>query len=218
MPNFEAMRHTMVQCQVLPEGVKNPLLIEALLRIPRENFVPHPLASIAYMDANFPIFKGRVLLRPAFLACLLTACNFTPSDKVLYIACGTGYGPALLGAMGLHVIAVDAEDVLTQEAERILSDLQLMSVTVMLGPLDEGWKKEAPYDRIIIEGVVDFIPDALVSQLKEGGEIATLTQDKDLGSRAVKYVKKGKILIQTFLFGAYGPHLEAFQEKKSFVL
>ncbi len=218
MPNFEAMRHTMVQCQVLPEGVRDPLLIGALLKIPREKFVPHQLASLAYMDANFPIFKGRVLLRPAFLARLLAACNFTSSDKVLYIACGTGYGPALLGHMGLHVIAVDMQDVLTQEAERILSDLQLMSVTVMLSCLDEGWKKEAPYDVMIIEGIVDFIPDALVSQLKEGGEIATLIQDKNHGNNAVKYVKKGKALTEIFLFEAYGPHLEAFKRPKSFVL
>ncbi len=218
MPNFDVMRQNMVHCQVLPEGVTDPLIIDALLNIPREKFVPRHLASIAYMDANFPIFRGRVLLRPAFLARLFMTCHFTPSDTVLYIACGTGYGPALLGHMGLHVVAVDSEDVLTQEAERLLFDLQLTSVKVILRPLDEGWKKEAPYDKIIIEGTVDFIPDSLVSQLKEGGEIVTLSRNKNHGNYAVKYVKKGKILTEISLFEAYGPHLEAFQESKSFVL
>jgi len=217
MPNFSLIRQNMVKGQILPENVTNPFVIDSFLNIPREYFVPHQLARIAYMDAHFPLYKDRVLLRPATLARLLEALNPHPSEKILYIAGGTGYGPALLGQMGIRVIALDSEDILTQETERLLRELKLTSVEVVLGPLDKGWVAESPYDKIIIEGSVDCIPETLITQLKEGGEIITLKVYEEGRNEGVKYIKRKKNLTMVSLFDAFAPRLEAFQKTKAFV-
>lgn len=217
MADFSLMRRNMIECQVLPEEVTNSLVIEALATMPRERFVPRQLARIAYMDENFSVNKGRVLLRPALLARLLQALNPMPLDKVLYIGGGTGYGPSLLGQMGLRVIALDSEEILTQEADHLLQELGLTSVEVVLGPLADGWEQEAPYDKMIIEGSVDFIPQSLLSQLKEGGKIIALRYREDHGHDAVKYIKKGETLTTLSLFDAFAPRLDAFCKAKAFV-
>lgn len=171
MSDFMLMNQNMVQGQIIPENVVNPRLIDAFLHIPREKFVPRQLARIAYMDANFPLTKGRCLLRPITLARLLQALDPQPLENILYIAGGTGYGPALLSRMSAHVIALDCEETLTQHTEKLVHDLNLPSIEIILGPLREGWEAKAPYDKIFIEGCVDSIPRHLLSQLKEGGEI-----------------------------------------------
>src|SRR5437762_12426795 len=99
MSDFVMMNQNMVKGQVIPEDVLNPTLLNALSMIPREKFVPRQLARIAYMDTNFPLKKGRCLLRSATLARLLEALDPQPSEKILYIAGGTRYGPALLSKM-----------------------------------------------------------------------------------------------------------------------
>ncbi len=217
MADFPTMRDMMIKCQVMPEDVTNPRVLEALSKLPRERFVPRQLARIAYMDENFPLPKGRVLLRPALLARLLQALAPTPLDKVLYIAGGTGYGPALLGQMGVFVIALESEERFTQDTDRLLQELNLGSVDSVLGALADGWAQEAPYDKIIIEGSVEFIPPSLLSQLKEGGRLITLKYDKNQGNEAVKYVKKKDTFEAISLFDAFAPRLSAFQRPKAFV-
>lgn len=217
MSDFALMRQNMVNGQILPENVTNPFVIEGFSKIPREKFVPRQLSRIAYMDAHFPLNAGRFLLRPATLGRLLDALNPTSSDKILYVASGTGYGPALLSLMGAHVIALDSEETLTQKAERVLHELNFSSIEIVLGPLEEGWEKEAPYDKMMIEGGIDIIPDALVFQLKEGGEIVTFRQRKPRGMEAIKYVKRDGVFTEIPLFDAYAPRLEAFHQQKRFI-
>ena len=216
MPDFESMRYNMVKGQILPEEVTHPALIDALYKVPRERFVPRQLARIAYMDSHFSFNKGRILLRPATLARLLQELNPQGQDKILYVGAGTGYGPALLGSMGAFVVALDSEETLTQEAEHLLSDLNLSSVHVVLGPLAEGWEQEMPYTKIIIEGSIDMIPTFLSSQLMDNGTIVTLRRRKAGRMEAVKFVKKGETFTEISLFDAFAPQLKAFQRQKAF--
>lgn len=217
MADFITMRRNMVQGQIEPENVTNPFLIDALLSIPREKFVPHQLARIAYMDTNFTLGRGRFLTRPATLARLLQALNPKSSDKILYIAGGTGYGPALLSKLTSHITALDCEETLTQEAERLVNELKLSSIEIALGPLHEGWERNAPYDKILIEGGVDFVPINLISQLKEGGCLVTIKYQKEKGKAAIKIDKKQKIATEVFLFDAFVPRLGTFHAQKAFV-
>lgn len=217
MSDFLIMRQNMVKGQVMPENVVNPLLLKALSALPREKFVPRQLARIAYMDTHFPLNNGRYLLRPALLARLLQALNPQASDTILYIAGGTGYGPALLNQMVSHVVALDCEESLTQEAEHLVQDLKLSSVEVALGPLKEGWEIKAPYDKILIEGCVDFIPQRLISQLKKGGQCVTIKYQKEKERMAVKVEKTQDTLTEIFLFDAFTPRLKSFRKEKPFI-
>lgn len=213
MSDFLTMRHNMVRGQVIPENVMNPSLINALFKMPREKFVSRQLARIAYMEAPFPLKKGRCLLSPAILARLLDVLDPQPGDKILYIAGGTGYGPALLSQMSTHVIALDCEEILTQEAEHLVQDLNLSSLEVVLGPLQDGWETKAPYDKIFIEGCVDFVPKKLLTQLKEGGQCVTIKNQR----RAVKIEKNKETFTEIYLFDAFAPRLKAFQKQKPFI-
>lgn len=217
MSDFFTMRYNMLEGQILPENVSHPLLINALRTIPREKFVPCQLARIAYMDTNFPLKKDRFLLRPATLARLLEALNPQLSDNILYIAAGTGYGPALLNDMAAHIVALDAEETFTQEAERLVTELNLSSIEVVLGPLREGWERQAPYDKILIEGCVNVIPMKIASQLREGGQLITIKYHKGKERAAVKVDKKQGVFTESFLFDAFAPRLTSFQEQKTFV-
>jgi len=217
MSDFLMMRQNMVKGQVLPEDVLNPLLIDALFTLPREKFVPRQLARIAYMEADFPLANGRYLLKPATLARLIEALDPQPSDKILYIAGGTGYGPALLSKMFNQVVALDCEETLTQEAEHLIQELQLPSLEIALGPLKEGWETKAPYDKILIEGCVDYIPLMLLSQLKEGGQCVTIKYQKGKERIAVKLEKNRDNLTEIFLFDAFAPRLKSFRKQKPFI-
>jgi protein-L-isoaspartate(D-aspartate) O-methyltransferase len=217
MSDFLMMRKNMVKGQVEPENVTHPLLLDALFSLPREKFVPHQLARMAYVDMDFPLGKGRYLLRPAILARLLEALTPQPSDKILYIAGGTGYGPALLNKAVAHIIALDCEESLTQEAERLITELHFSSLKVVLGPLIKGWEEEAPYDKILIEGCIDFIPKNLTAQLKDGGQLITIKYHKTKERTAIKMEKKQNVVTEHFLFDAFAPRLTAFKAQKAFV-
>lgn len=217
MSDFFIMRQNMVKGQLMAENITNLLLIDAFLTIPREKFVPGQLARIAYMDTDFPLKRGRFLLRPATLGRLLEAVNPKSSDKILYIATGTGYGPALLNQIAHRIVALDAEETFTQETERLAHELKLSSIEVVLGPLTKGWENEAPYDKILIEGGVDFIPMELAAQLKEGGQLITIKYHKGKERVAIKIEKKQGTFTENFLFDAFAPRLKPFQEQKAFV-
>lgn len=217
MSDFVLMRQNMLRGQILPVGVTHPLVLEAFLKVPKETFVPRQLSHIAYMDKNFPLNANRVLLRAAILARLLQALNPSQRDKILYIACGSGYGSALLNDMGAHVVALESEPSLSQEAERVIQELNIPSIKVVLGPLEEGWEAEVPYDKMLIEGSVEFIPEVLVKQLKEGGIIATLKRTKEGSVKAFLYIKEDSTFTEIYLFDAFAPLLKAFKKEKTFI-
>lgn len=217
MSDFILMRQNMVRSQILPEGVTHPLVREAFLKVPKEIFVPRQLSHIAYMDKNFPLNANRVLLRPAILARLLQALNPSQGDKILYIACGSGYGSALLSDMGAHVVALESESSLSQEAERVIQELNIPSIKVVLGPLEKGWEAEAPYDKILIEGSIEFVPEILLKQLKDGGVITTLKRAKRKSAKAFLYIKEGSTFTEIYLFDAFAPLLKAFKKEKTFI-
>lgn len=217
MSDFVLMRQNMIRGQILPEGVTHPLVLKAFLKVPRETFVPRQLSHIAYMDENFPLNANRVLLRPAILARLLQVLNPSQGDKILYIACGSGYGPALLNEMGAHVVALESEPSLSQEAERVIQQLNMPTIKVILGPLEEGWEGEAPYEKMFIEGSIEFVPETLLKQLKVGGVIATLKRAKEESGKAFLYIKEGCTYTEICLFDAFAPLLKVFKKEKSFI-
>ena len=164
VPNFAAARQAMVDSQLRPEGVSDPAVIAAMSAVPRENFVPDEQKPLAYVDRAIPLGEGRALPAPAVLGRLLNALAALPGERALVVGASTGYSAAVLAKMGLKVTAIDSSASLAEVARK-------NKVDVADGPLAEGSKKGAPFDLILIDGAVEFIPDALVEQLEEGGRI-----------------------------------------------
>ena len=164
--DFAQARRAMVDSQLRPQAVTDPLVVAAMATVPREAFVPQGSAAIAYIDRMVPLGGGRSLSPAASLGRMLTEMRCRMGERVLVIGAGTGYSSAVLAEMGLEVVAVENNPALLDQL-RTLPD-----VTVHAGPLEEGAPSAAPYDLILVDGQIEQLPDAIVDQLKAGGRLA----------------------------------------------
>jgi len=164
-------RRLMVDGQVRIADVTDLDLIEAMLTLPRERFVPPSLAALAYLDNDIPIAKGRALLKPMVLAKLIQAAHVRHTDHVLDVACGTGYSSALLARVAGSVVALEEDADLARLAKEALAAVGA-AVAVNVGPLTGGWAAAAPYDVILLNGATEVVPEALGRQLKPDGRLA----------------------------------------------
>jgi protein-L-isoaspartate(D-aspartate) O-methyltransferase len=164
IPDYAAARQAMVDSQLRPQGVNDPAVIAAMSLIPRERFVPEGQRPLAYVDRSLPLGPGRAMPAPSVTGLLITALATLRDESALVVGAGTGYAAAILAQMGLKVSALEDVPELAAAAKK-------NSVSVVQGPLDQGYARNAPYDLILIDGAVEYIPDALVEQLREGGRL-----------------------------------------------
>lgn len=168
---FADARTCMVDSQIRPNRVTDPRVLSAMRRLPRERFLPPNALSRAYADDDVPLGNGRFLMEPMVFARLLQAASLRDNERVLVVGAGSGYGAAVLAACGCRVTALEEYPSLLALAEAVLPT-EAPSVTLVSGPLPEGWSANAPYDLILIEGAVPEIPPALVNQVhRETGRI-----------------------------------------------
>lgn len=223
----QAQRQTMVDCQIRTFEVTDQRLINRLLAVPRECFVPEGVRELAYSDVGLTIPPGaagdepRYLLPPLILARLIQGGTVRPSDRVLDIACGTGYSTAILAGLAGAVLALEANPVLRRDLQARLSGFGLEGVRTLDGPLAEGAMSDGPFDVILVNGAVETALDDLFAQLAEGGRLLTILRaPEDPTGRAAKalcYTKRGGAIGQRFLFDASAPVLRAFVKARQFV-
>lgn len=216
MTDFAARRTMMVDTQVRPNDVTKFPIIEAMLAIPRELFVPGPRREAAYVGENLDIAPGRVMLEPRTLAKLLDALDVTSGDLVLDIGCGLGYSAAVIGRMAEAVVMLEEEG-LAAQAEAALAQLGVDNVAVVAGPLAGGAAKHGPYDVIIVEGAAEQVPQAVLDQLKEGGRIGCLFMEKALGVARIGRKIDGQVTWR-YSFNAAAPVLPGFAAEREFAL
>lgn len=217
MSDFASRREMMVDTQVRPSDVTKYPIIDAMLSVPREGFVPDELREAAYAELPIALAKGRVALEPRTLAKMLDAVDIQPDELVLDLGCGLGYSAAVVARLADFVVAVEADEALASEAESRLAEAEADNVAVINGPLSEGDAKHGPYDVIIIEGAVEQIPVALETQLKDGGRITCIFSEGNLGVVRVGYKLDGKITWR-FAFNASMPVLPGFEKETAFSL
>ena len=168
--NFTAMRRAMVESQLRTNDVNDPALLEVILAVPREAFLPEARRASAYIDRSVPLSDGRALNPPLATARLLMEAAINPSDHVLLVGAATGYAAALLARLGCSVVALEDDAGLAAQAKTALEDYA--GINVVTGPLAKGHPTGAPYDVIVIDGAIETMPDALIDQLKIGGRVA----------------------------------------------
>ncbi len=208
IPDFASARLAMVESQLRPQGVSDPAVLDAMGKIAREKFLPPERRPLAYVDRAVLMGDGRFLAAPAVLGSLLTQMMPVRGQHALVVGAGTGYSAAVLQAMGLAVTALESSSELSGAARE-------HGLDVVEGPLTSGWKKAAPYDQILIDGAVDFIPDVIVDQLADGGRLGTALADRGI-TRLIVGRKAGKAFGYLSLSDAGVPALPGFTRPKAF--
>lgn len=217
--DYATQRKNMVESQVRPSDVTDRRIIRAMLDLPRELFVPERVRALAYMDGCVPLTPAahadtrRVLLSARVLAKLVQAAEIGPGASVLDVGAGWGYGAALLAELGARVVALESDPDLRGEAVARLADLA--DVTVVDGPLDQGWPDEGPYDAILIEGAVETVAPGLLDQLKDGGRLVAVAGNRTTG-RATVWSRDGATFGKTEVFDAAADVLPGFEKARVF--
>jgi protein-L-isoaspartate(D-aspartate) O-methyltransferase len=172
--NIEQARFNMIEQQIRPWDVLDPDVLELLLVVKRENYVPAAYKNLAFVDSEIPLPGGEAMFTPKLEARLLQDINLKKHENVLEIGAGSGYMAALLAHKGRHVTSVEISPELKALAEKNLADNGVSNVTVELGNGAQGWSKGAPYDVIVISGGLPVLPDAFLQQLKVGGRLVAI--------------------------------------------
>jgi protein-L-isoaspartate(D-aspartate) O-methyltransferase len=209
-------RRMMVDGQVRTADVTNPALIDAMLAVPRELFVPKARAGQAYLDSDIPLGNGRALIKPMVLAKLLQAAQVGGTDHVLDLGCATGYAAAVLARIAGSTVALEEDADLARQAEQALAAAGAASVVVATGPLKAGWPATAPYDVILLDGATEIVPETLAAQLKPNGRIAAVFGRGPNGKATIYRVIEGR-LVGRPVFDAAAPVLPGFVAPAEFV-
>ncbi|MCL7408255.1 protein-L-isoaspartate O-methyltransferase family protein [Marivivens donghaensis] len=217
MADYTTRRTMMVDTQVRPSDVTKFPIIDAMLSVPREAFVPSTMREAAYIGENLDIGGGRVLLEPRTLAKMLDVLDIKPTEVILDIAPGLGYSTAVLAHMAEFVIGVEDDESRAEEAQSILSEQGIDNAAIISGALSEGAAKSGPYDVIILQGAVEVLPDSLLAQLKDGGRIVSIFAEGDLGVVRIGY-KMDQRINWRMAFNAGAPVLTGFAKKAEFAL
>ncbi|SLN74262.1 Protein-L-isoaspartate O-methyltransferase [Roseivivax jejudonensis] len=210
-------RKLMVDTQVRTADVTKFPIISAMLRVPREAFLPADRTAAAYVSENVPLSPGRVLLEPRTFSKMLDSLALTDEMLVLDLGCGYGYSSAILSEIAEAVVAVEEDESLADEAEALLSEHHADNVILHRGPLTEGALEHGPYDAIVVEGAVEQVPQALLDQIKEGGRIACIFEERRLGVVRIGYKIDGHVSWR-FGFNAGAPVLPGFERHTAFAL
>jgi len=217
MTDFSMRRTMMVDTQVRPSDVTKFPIIEAMLAVPREEYVPAKLREAAYMGENLDIGAGRVILEPRSFAKLLDALDLQPGELVLDLGCCLGYSAAVIARMVDAVIALEEDESIAAEAERRLAEQGVDNAAVITGQLVAGAVKHGPYDAIIVEGAVEHLPEDLLSQLNDGGRIACIFMEGRLGVARIGR-KTAQGVVWRNVFNASAPVLPGFGKVAEFTL
>ena len=165
----------MVDCQVRPSDVTDVPIIDAMLEVPREAFVPQNQRALAYLDLDLDVSEGasvkRFLIKPAVMARMLQAAEIKATDTVLVVGCATGYAAAVVAKIAGQVTATESDSALSSQAAATLAGLGLSNVTVSAAAAADGDETSAPYDVIVLNGATEIAPARLFGQLAEGGRL-----------------------------------------------
>lgn len=220
MSGFSTARQKMVDGQVRTADVTDRKILDAMLVVPREAFVPASRQALAYLDLDLDVTETgaakRYLIKPVVTAKLLQAAEIGEGDRVLVVGCATGYVAALAAKLAAQVIATESDSALAAKATQALAALGLTNVTCKAAACSEGDAAGAPYDVIILNGATEIAPATLFGQLAEGGRL--------VGISAVSRPQRAMIVTRTHgeighraLFDAAAPVLPGLARAAEFV-
>ena len=209
-------RRNMVDCQILPNHVTDPRIIDAMLEIPRERFLPENMGVVAYADKTLPMGNGRFMMEPVLMARLLQTVRLKADDVVLSIGCQGGYGAAMIARMVNTVVALECDKKAVKKTSNILAEMGVDNVAVVAGALRMGKVKQGPFDVIVFHGGISCFPLKISDQLAEGGRMIGVVIERGVMGTARLVTRQGGGLSSRDVFDAGTPYLPGFEPKSSF--
>jgi protein-L-isoaspartate(D-aspartate) O-methyltransferase len=173
MSGFSTARQKMVDGQVRPSDVTDIRIIDAMLAVPREAFVPDNKRALAYLDLDLDVGEAaqRCLIQPAVLAKMLQAAEIKDTDRVLVVGCASGYAAAVIAQYVGQVMATESDPALAAKAKAVLAQNGCGNVAVRSAAAGEGDAANAPFDVIVLNGATEIVPERLFEQLRHGGRL-----------------------------------------------
>jgi len=161
----------MVETQIRDRGVSDPRVLRAMVRVPRERFIPAHAMNEACEDHPLPIGHGQTISQPFIVAYMAEALELESHERVLEVGSGCGYMAAVLSLLAGEVYGVELEPDLHERTEKRLQELGYPNIHLRCGDGRQGWPEEAPFDAILLSCAAEILPSALWEQLKEGGRM-----------------------------------------------
>jgi len=171
MPDPTAARQHMVSSQLRDRGISDPRVLDAMLRVPRHEFVPGPYRAQAYEDHPLPIGDSQTISQPYIVALMLESLQISPADKVLEVGTGSGYVTALLAELAGEVFSIERHPALADKARELLSALGYSNIQVFTGDGTLGLPAIAPFDAILVSAAAPDLPSILIAQLRDLGRM-----------------------------------------------
>jgi protein-L-isoaspartate(D-aspartate) O-methyltransferase len=220
MSGFATARQKMVDGQVRPSDVTDIRILDAMLAVPREAFVPANKQALAYLDLDLDVSDGgaakRFLIKPVVLAKMLQAAEIKETDRVLVVGCATGYAAAVIARFAPQVTATESDSALVAKAQGILAGVGCGNVTVRTAAPADGDPAGAPYDVIVLNGATEIVPEQLYRQLRGGGRLVGVFATSRPARAAIVTALHGDFGHRT-LFDAAAPVLPGMELVPAFV-
>jgi protein-L-isoaspartate(D-aspartate) O-methyltransferase len=224
MVEFAVIRRNMVDTQLRTYDVTSKRLLDAVESVGREHFVPEPLKSLAYLDQTVTLSSGegekRGLLPPMVLARMIQAADIEAGDVVLDVAGGSGYGAAVMAAMGASVTVLESSEAFAAMARASLAKAGVSTVRVAVGSLVKGSPKKdrsakGGFDVILVNGAMDEEPAGLLAQLNDRGRLITVIGAGRAG-RVTIFLRTGETIGRHAVLDASAPVLADFRQETGF--
>lgn len=220
MSGFATARQKMVDGQVRPSDVTDIRILDAMLAVPREAFVPADKQALAYLDLDLDVSEAgaekRCLIKPAVLAKMLQAAEIKQGDRVLVVGCATGYAAAVIARFATNVSAIESDPALASKAQAILANNGCGNVAVRPAASGYGDAARGPYDVIVLNGATEIVPEQLYAQLRSGGRLVGVFATSSPSRATIVTASHGDFGHRT-LFDAAAPVLPGMERVPAFV-
>jgi protein-L-isoaspartate(D-aspartate) O-methyltransferase len=168
---YTGKRWDMVESQIIARGIRNTAVIQAMLNVPRHEFVPEEMRDEAYNDNPIPVGMGQTISQPYIVALMTELLNPARGMKILEVGTGSGYQSAVLAETGCDLYTIEIVESLARKARLVLEKIGYSNITYMIGDGYQGWEENAPFDGIIVTAAPGHVPAKLLDQLKVNGKM-----------------------------------------------
>ncbi len=204
--DYKSQRANMVAYQLKNRDITDKATLNAMMSVPRHQFVPDHLKKLAYEDGPIPIGEGQTISQPYIVAFMTQSLDLKPHYKVLEIGTGSGYQAAVLAEIADAVFTIEIVKKLGLAAKNRLKKIGYTNIEVKIGDGYHGWPEEGPFDAIIVTAGAESVPAALLEQLKEGGQlIIPLGPPNSVRQLVLATKKNGKVKTKNLMAVRFVP-------------